>query len=778
MCLLNGDVSGSLFAAHEFSTIYTQHKDGTITKDKIPIYNIIKEAVHTYAQEPYSNIVINDLDSCGVELIDYICDDSIMYIFEQRIRETDPWVQQICFSGSYMADQWELLYTNTNEQSWDLYLDLDGIHYHLLKRIDPETDVDTTAGYRATDLIYPEDLVVSVGGNITSMLDSIIKMLGEFEYFYDIDGRFIFQRKKIYFNSSWSNAITTDNETYYDSIANNSEVAYSFSSAFLIESFQNKPELKNIRNDYAVWGKRKNSSGQEATIHLRYAIDKKPTTYWSLLEKRLYVSNEYQLSIVTDFKRDNSGDIQYNIDGTPFYETTTITGEYDWRELLYQMARDNLRATVMVQALTRAIATGYYHYDYSRIKNYVTANNIDYTICYKYNDLEHKFEKLQKQKDTEGLEENEIETIKGQKAFEDAKANNVPLFGPDSTLALWTLTEDNIKNIEYTMRVGSDATGGRSYPDYNYNLNNYNNKYYNIIYDYDLSDEQKTERLDELTQFQLDEQNVIAYYTEGNLLEDMRREIDEWSDTFNTGYDAYYADMLAFWPLIYRTSNSIEFAYDENGNIELDESGNPKYTKSNIEQKEWRKWCLNHYWNPHLMTYNTELGCVQFKNPEMLQFWIDFLDESIDGRLWQYSVPVIGRRSKSINDDKVKAIYFRDTPMILFVSEDYEPVEGEENLHYVRINIAPPISNYFQISAQGKSAKSVLDSMLYEGTYYQESITLSVIPIYYLEPNTRISVVDETTGINGQYIIKNFSLQLTYNGMMSITATRVTDTII
>lgn len=68
--------------------------------------------------------------------------------------------------------------------------------------------------------------------------------------------------------------------------------------------------------------------------------------------------------------------------------------------------------------------------------------------------------------------------------------------------------------------------------------------------------------------------------------------------------------------------------------------------------------------------------------------------------------------------------------------------------------------------------------MLYEGTYYQESITLSVIPIYYLEPNTRISVVDETTGINGQYIIKNFSLQLTYNGMMSITATRVTDTII
>lgn len=82
MCLLNGDVGGQLFAAHEFSTIYTTHKDGTITKDKIPIKTIIRDCIHTYAQEPYSNIIINDLESCGVELLDYNCDDSIMYVFE------------------------------------------------------------------------------------------------------------------------------------------------------------------------------------------------------------------------------------------------------------------------------------------------------------------------------------------------------------------------------------------------------------------------------------------------------------------------------------------------------------------------------------------------------------------------------------------------------------------------------------------------------------------------------------------------------------------------
>ena len=88
------------------------------------------------------------------------------------------------------------------------------------------------------------------------------------------------------------------------------------------------------------------------------------------------------------------------------------------------------------------------------------------------------------------------------------------------------------------------------------------------------------------------------------------------------------------------------------------------------------------------------------------------------------------------------------------------------------------MANYFSISTQGKSAKETLDSLLYTHTYYNESITLNCIPIYYLEPNVRISVYDETSGINGEYIIKSYSLQLTYNGSMSITATKAEDLIL
>ena len=78
----------------------------------------------------------------------------------------------------------------------------------------------------------------------------------------------------------------------------------------------------------------------------------------------------------------------------------------------------------------------------------------------------------------------------------------------------------------------------------------------------------------------------------------------------------------------------------------------------------------------------------------------------------------------------------------------------------------------FTISAQGQSAKEALDELLYQHTYASQNITLSTLPIYYLQPNTRIFVKDDTTGINGEYIINSISLPLAHNGTSSINATK------
>ena len=72
MCLLNGEVGGSLPASINFSEIDTYNLDTmeTIT-ELIPIKEIIKEAIHVYAKEPYHNIIINDVEDYGVELLEY-----------------------------------------------------------------------------------------------------------------------------------------------------------------------------------------------------------------------------------------------------------------------------------------------------------------------------------------------------------------------------------------------------------------------------------------------------------------------------------------------------------------------------------------------------------------------------------------------------------------------------------------------------------------------------------------------------------------------------------
>ena len=427
MCLLNGDVGGNLFAAHEFSIIYTEHADGTITKDYIPIYEIIKEALHTYAQEPYRNIVINDLNACGVELLDYIGEDINMYIYNQRYGDDGVETAQISFGTensllSACFDDWieqhgGVSYNLPPFSSVQYPQLASGVYYTLLKRVEP-TDVNTTAGYRATEITYTGELTVSIGGTITEMLDKLVQMLGEFEYFYDINGRFIFQRKRIYFNSAWTNAVVDEDQTYYDGAAMSTSSTYDFSSSYLIESFQNKPQLNAIKNDFSVWGHMTSANNKNLPIHLRYAIDRKPRVYYSLLNGKAYYSTLMNKVVLPD--------------GTP-----ATVGQYDWRELIYQMAKDNLAAKSRIYGLEASLITlnnlrqaeinyaldasetnktllddwtahAMYHYDYERL------NRAYYEDYYRYDLTKKKFKRL-----TSALE------------FDTCKLNNEFLYGPN-----------------------------------------------------------------------------------------------------------------------------------------------------------------------------------------------------------------------------------------------------------------------------------------------------------------------------------------------------------
>ena len=653
MCMLDGTVGGGLFSNHDFGSIDLIQDDGSIVKDYIELQDVIREAVHVYGLEPYENIIITDLDDTAVELLDYKIADKSLFIYDISMDEKFSfYTSQMVFEGQTLAVRFVESAPKNPNVAPDAGLNmkfqtmvpfrLDGIWYRLVKVV----SYGDTAGYRRTPLTYAGDLIVNVGDAVSKALDAVKNMLGEFEYFYDIYGRFIFQRKKIYHNVAWNGAVTNEGDsTYYDSV-NSTQAQYAFNNGFLISSFANKPVLSNIRNDFAVWG----STSTDAPIHLRYAISDKPKEYRSLLNGIRY----FTAAAAT------------NIGATDQL--------VDWRELMYRMALDNSRSQGYIKDLTLALNRA----DAAQIKRYkfsISVDDIaDLNRCYYYNTDQAAWKSVKNEEELESL-------LKKQKmlfgVYSEAKAH---LFETKSFIA----------------------------------------------------------------------------------------EIEEWQNTWNTGYDHYYADMLAFWRLLYDNRPKNE--------IELDASLTDTQKQYRIESYERRR--NNGWWDPDLISFiwnNDGInGTIHFLDPGALLFWIDFIGEGTD--LEKYKTTIIGRRPKAVNDDKVKSIFVRETPEVLFIDPtDTQPQES--HLSQVKLNLVGGLINYFQTSGEGKNAKELLDNMVYDYTYYQETITLTALPVYYLEPNTRITVYDEQSGINGDYLIKTINSSLAHDGTMTITANKVAERI-
>lgn len=367
-CLLNGELGGMITASTDFGQLEEQeildNGEYMYTLTDIPIKTIIRSAVHFYGGEPMENIIINDVDDYGLELLEYRVENNDLYML--RNAETGE-VTNLIIDGDkpyYLADgtkitlkeigttldsEGNLLYhyydqteiANNNGEATIVYPEGNTtIPYQVLhiKQYD-------TAGYRRTDLTYAGELTANVGESLTSLLDKIKNMFSSFEYFYDVDGRFIFQKKKTYQNESWNNLVTQDSDTYANDAAYDTSAAiYTFENSQLLTAFSNQPNILNFKNDYSIWGKRTSASGTELPIHLRQAIEFKPRYYVSErrekksynndtyhFPRRLFVANDYT---ITEYDKKQNTILQQLLEkGDAIYTV-------DWREIIYQMALD------------------------------------------------------------------------------------------------------------------------------------------------------------------------------------------------------------------------------------------------------------------------------------------------------------------------------------------------------------------------------------------------------------------------------------------------------
>lgn len=247
MCLLNGDCGGVIPAAVNFSKYDTINDKGDMVTVDVPIYQIIYELVNHFGGEDINKIIIRDIDLMSKRVVKWT-GDKPLYVYKPK-SSNNPY-----------------LYLATN--------DIDKVNGEYKTYIKGQ-DI----GYEYTEFTYPtsEGLNANAGETVCQILDKIKNTLGNFEYFYDINGNFIFQEIKNYLNTSRStvelNAL--NNEDYLVS-QNKTTIPYSFDDEMLVSSYSNSPQISLIKNDFVVWGKRKGANDKEIDIRYHLALDKKP----------------------------------------------------------------------------------------------------------------------------------------------------------------------------------------------------------------------------------------------------------------------------------------------------------------------------------------------------------------------------------------------------------------------------------------------------------------------------------------------------------------------
>lgn len=96
---------------------------------------------------------------------------------------------------------------------------------------------------------------VSSTDTVNTILEQVkADLLGEFEYFFDIDGNFIFQFKKNLESDFNVPIFQNDDGDKYLSNFDSIPYIYNFSDKDIISSFSNSPQWRGIKNDFYVYG--------------------------------------------------------------------------------------------------------------------------------------------------------------------------------------------------------------------------------------------------------------------------------------------------------------------------------------------------------------------------------------------------------------------------------------------------------------------------------------------------------------------------------------------
>ena len=750
MGYLDGTFGGVITAQTDFATIDEIDTEGNITNKRVPIKDIIRNIVHQIGQELYHNIFISGLDQYGYELWDYRGDKQYSLFYFYKINENGTCTPvNATLNGDLSVGDGILLKDIPEDDLYQynaLFETGKGFYYEKVKYKIARFDYGETAGYHKTDLTYAGELIAAPGETIVSILDKVRDMLGMFEYFYDLDGHFVFQRKTATVEGALQPPIGTIPSSLND-ISNN-KYSYIFEDTSLITQISSSPDIGNIKNDIVVWGNKPTATNKDGIpIHARFAIAYKPISYTPMEkyegvyltylgevtpdenEQQYYKENNnyykvrrpyrgtvglvestqdsgdltlyqkkadgyYPISEKLIFKRDPAlGFIKcnnfknltgdYYILKSEAAEDAMSTNNYDWREILYQMALDYFQHGEFAYYPHRLMEQGYY------------------------------------------------DGKTGYEAFyTDMQAFWRLLYDPSTPFSYPQVTSEG---ADYC-NIGTKKIDNASFVD---KLNGY--------------------VLKDITH-NLDAQETTLYY------------LAPW--TVESEGDLYLLDQEPG-PKSALNENLIS----TNSITVLKDGVSGASTYDDIIKNSYQypvkfyKQTEEYYPQSDQYKYWNKTAIVA---PEDLIFWIDFLDTL--GPVGEYSIQEIGTRSVVENADNIKSVYTRKVPEVEFIAypQSIEPNPStNDGLILKQLRVPQQIIEMFTISSQGLSAADRIDELVYKHVCGTEGINFSCVPLYHLEPNTLIYINSEDIKVNGDYYVTSFTVPLTYNGTMSITASKV-----
>lgn len=160
---------------------------------------------------------------------------------------------------------------------------------------------ENTIGFKMIKYIYPGELTLATGQPVSTVYEKCKEALGgNYEYFYDLEGNFIFQEIKNYLNNTTPSLEDLKTVDYKYSFGN-TPVQFDFSKYNIVTSYISTPSWNNIKNDFYVWG-----TNEDQLIGYHLVIDDKPnvpknvkdlTVANKIMDWREYIVHDYDIGV-------------------------------------------------------------------------------------------------------------------------------------------------------------------------------------------------------------------------------------------------------------------------------------------------------------------------------------------------------------------------------------------------------------------------------------------------------------------------------------------------